>query len=329
MRKTVLNICLVAVLMSASVGVAAQGVGAVGKVNVPYIVPKSGVKVTLNVACEQIKKGPYAKFAQQLLGVNAPLNDKTTYEIVSASLSGFTEGDVSSIYTISDAKAAPLEVVGLEVEYDNAPKASVPTTKDGVNNPVFSDLSITPIVYQSSTSLSSDRTSTREKSVEEMASDAANTIFTLRKRRFDLVTGESSEGAFGAGLSAAIEEMKRIEDEYLSLFVGKKSVVVKEFQFDVVPTVGQSNYVVCRYTKDGGVIDATDVSGEPILLVVNPEGTVRPSVDKKSTTAVRGAITYRVADMANCKLLNSQTLIDSKRLPILQYGATIEVLPSR
>lgn len=323
MKKLVLNAFMVVALVASCTVVSAQTSGAVQRVNAPYILPQSGVRVTLKVAYEKIEKGPYARFAQQYLGVNAPLSDKVSYTIVSGSLSGFTEGDASNVYMVSDTKAVPLEVVGMEMEFDNAPKAPATNIVSDINAPLFSDLSITPIVYQTG---SVDRMATKEKSIEEMALDAANTIFTLRKRRFDLITGESSENAFGAGLGAAIDEMKRIENEYLALFTGKKRVEVKEYVFDVVPKAAQNNYVVCRFTKENGIVDATDMSGEPILVVVTPEGNVKP-VGGKPVAASKGSVTYRIADMANCKLFNSQDLLESKRLPILQYGATVDVMP--
>lgn len=327
MKKVILSTFAFAAMIAAPCVVMAQTSGLVQKINAPYVLPQSGVKVVLKVACEKIEKGPYAKFSQQLLGVTASLNDRTTYTILDGNLASYNEGDASNIYMLSDSKAAPLEVVGMEVEFDNASGANSFSSTTKANVPTFSDVSITPIAFSAGATVSADRTTMREKSVEEMASDAANTIFTLRKRRFDLITGESSENAFGAGLGAAIEEMKRIENEYLALFVGKKTVQIKDFVFEVVPKKAQNNYVVCRFTKDGGVVDATDMSGEPILLVVTPEGRVKASTEKKS--AIKGAVIYRSADMAECKLFNSQALLEVRRLPILQYGTDIEVLPVR
>lgn len=327
MKKILILATLMCVATTISFG---QTSGIAQKVNSPYITAKSGVNVTITVVKEKIEKGPYAKFAQQLLGATAPLSNRESYSITAASISGFTEGDPSNIYTLSDPKSLPIEAVGVDLnlstEGSKVPASGV--ASESTNAPIFSDLSITPIVYAPNGSVSIDRTGTREKSVEEMAIEAANTIFTLRKRRFDLITGENSDNVFGAGLAAAIEEMNRLESEYIALFVGKKSTQTREYTFDVLPKSGQNNYVVCRFTKSGGVVDSGDVSGEPILLVVTPEGGVKQPAATKGT-ATKGAVTYRVADMADCKLLNSSELLVSKRLPILQFGATIDVLTTK
>lgn len=318
MNKIILNLLVLGLTVIVPSVSMAQISGKVEKVNIPYILPQTGIKVVLKVAHEKIEKGPYAKYSQQFLGVVAPLSDRESYTILSGSLSTYTEGDVSNIYVVSDATVTSLDVEGEDIKTENETKEYSKTAQ--INLPSFSDLSISPIV-------SVDKVTVSEKSVDEMARDAANTIFTLRKRRFDLITGESSENAFGAGLGAAIDEMKRIEDEYLSLFVGKKTTIIKDYIFDVVPKDGEANYVVCRFTKNIGIVDAMDVSGEPILLVVTPEGNVKEETVDYGKKVVKTVATLRVADMSTCKLFdNSLRLLETRRLPVLQFGAAIEVV---
>lgn len=70
----------------ASAGVQAQvkaGKGLVGTSNsaVAYSLPRTTLKVTVEVEKESIRKGPYARYAQKFLGVMAPLADKDIYTI--------------------------------------------------------------------------------------------------------------------------------------------------------------------------------------------------------------------------------------------------------
>ena len=319
MKTNVLMLCCAALLVGGAAAVQAQNPAY--KMNVPYVMPKTAVKVTVTVQKEEIKKGPYAKFAQQYLGVDAPLNDKTVYTVVGAELNACNEADPSDIYILSDPAAVPVEWAGKRIEAADAPRPLPKRPgKERTNNMPFEDMGIDPIVY------SVDRTSPREKSLEEMAASAANTIFTLRKRRFDLITGETGENVFGEGLKAAIAEMNRLENEYLALFLGNKKTTTRVYEFDVVPQSGQNNYVPCRFSAASGIVDAGDVSGEPLLLTVTPEGGVKEQ-PADSKTAVKGAVThYRIADMAACKLFYNNELLNSKRLPIYQFGATVTVV---
>lgn len=60
-------------------------------------------------------------------------------------------------------------------------------------------------------------------------------IYMLRKKRMELVTGDAGEHVFGEGLKAALDELNRLEEEYLALFLGKqfRQKIVREY--DVIP----------------------------------------------------------------------------------------------
>lgn len=288
------------------------------KGSLAYFTPETAIKVTVTVEHETIKKGPYAKYSQQYLGITAPLSDKSFFRIVGATMEGFNQTDPSSIAVLGGEIPVGVAKDGYgEGGVESSYKKGRPLT----SNAVFPDLGINPIVYKAASSLQSDRTSIREKSVDDMAMDAANTIFTLRKRRFDLITGELGENAFGEGLKAAIKEMRRIEDEYIALFAGKSSVEVKSYEFYVVPQVGKSSYTVCSFSEQSGVGEAS--SGEAITLSITADGSVRqPALgDKKSSTS---GVYYRVADMATCRLVVGGEIIELKRIPIYQNGAMLE-----
>ncbi len=314
MKRVFMIFAMAALSLSATTAMAQT---AAYKGSLAYFTPQSAIKVTIVVEHEELKRGPYAKFSQQYLGVTTPLSDKSFYRVVSASLEGFNQSEPSSIAILKGE--SPVGVMA-DVQGQGG-VSSLPTQAKGVAmDGAFLDMGINPIVYSAASSLSSDRTSMREKSVEEMAQDAASTIFTLRKRRFDLITGELGEGAFGAGLGAAIDEMARIESEYVSLFVGKKSTTTKSYEFFIVPQAGQSSYEVCKFSDLDGINDS---ASESIMLTVTAEGKVTqpPFTEKKASEM---GVFYRVADMADCRLTISGELLDVKRLPVYQNGALLE-----
>ncbi len=289
-----------------------------GVVKQSYVLPKTSINISFTVETTSVKIGPYAKFAQQYLGVTAPLNSSNSSRVVSPRIEGYSEGDLSNIYILDGAKEQSIQV--LDGVQPCATNSGVATDLEAAMQ--FNDMGIEPIVYKASMGASGVSV-TREKNLEQMAASAAETIFTLRKRRFDLITGELGENVFGAGLEAAIEEMARIEAEYLSLFLGKSSVIFKSYSYDVVPEVGKSSYILARFSKQDGVVGMTDLAAEPIVLTITPEGSVKqqPGVSKP----VKGAKKYRVADMAECKLYFSSELLNSRRVGIFQYGATVEL----
>lgn len=277
-----------------------------------FTMPYTTVKVAIAVERESIRKGPYARFAQKYLGVMAPLADKDIYTIRGAKLA-YADPERRTIAV--SAKAGAVNYFG------NA---------DGV----FNDMGLNPVVMQktvmshlksdsSFVKVAPDRTSTIEKSPEQMAKEAADAIFTLRKRRFDLVTGEAGENVFGAGMSAALVEIARLEQEYLSLFLGKQTLQTIVKEYDVVPVADKSSYIVARFSPTAGLVSDTDLGGRPIVLMLKGEGGVSLPVAAKKDS--RPMIYYRVADFVNCRLMDASAELAKERIPMYQFGATVEV----
>lgn len=307
---------------------------------VAYSLPRTAITVGLVVEKETIRKGPYARFAQRLLGVVAPLADKELYQIKGASMSYSEESDPSKVYAI-DANDKTLAALALTknniAEPNNSASLDNSFASSATDRFTFNDLGIAPIVTtrtivshiqndSSFVKVAPDRTQIEEKSLEQMANDAADAIFTLRKRRFDLVTGEAGENVFGAGLEAAIKEIARIEQEYLSLFLGKQSVqqIVKEYV--IVPDSGKLNYIVARFSDTEGVMSDSDLSGKPIVLELRPENrAAHYALPRKAGRDSRPLLYYRVADVAQCRLLDGKREICKERIPIYQLGATVDI----
>ena len=84
--------------------------------------------------------------------------------------------------------------------------------------------------------------------LEDAAREAANTIFSLRRHRIELITGEAGENVFGEGLKAALAEIERLEQSYLELFLGKRVVTTETRRYVVYPQSDKKQYIVCRFS---------------------------------------------------------------------------------
>lgn len=243
------------------------------------------IQVTLKVRQEQVIMGPYSRYAKQYLGVNAPLNNKTIYSIVGASIN-----DENAV----NANKSERLVSGNKIV--NTPKQRID----------FIDVSLNPIT-----------TGLTTRSDAELAKSAAETIFTLRKRRFDMVTGESND--LGAGLGAAVKEMKRLEKEYLNLFTGITSVDYITYIFNITPTSGKDRYIICRVSENGGILPVSDVTGEPILLTVKSMNTL-PEAPVKGKKDASLSMRTSHPEIVECTLFVGTDKLMSESIPMFQFG---------
>ena len=284
-----------------------------------YSMPATTLTVDVVVKKESIRSGPYARYAQKYLGVMAPLADKDIFIMTDAVLNYSETGVPQS------GGGEPSGRFGRAVP---AQEAGEPRFDDRGVEPLLSERVVVSHT-ESDTSfvrMAPDRTVITEKSLEEMARDAANTIFTLRKKRLELITGDAGENVFGAGMQAALNEIARLENEYLSLFLGKQVIRQMVRRYTIVPDEEKTSYIVCRFSEGGGLLSDTDLSGRPILLEMRPEGRVKPAtLPQRGAKDTRPGIYFRVADYVNCRLVDGKNELAAQRIPIYQFGVTIDV----
>lgn len=238
------------------------------------------LEVEITVCKEQVVVGPYARYAQKYLGVRAPLVDKTSYSIVAA-----------------DVRLACDE------------PAVRPASDDGVES--VSHVAGTETEFAR---LLPNRMSSVELTPEAAAKQLANDIFSLRRHRIDLITGEAGENVFGAGLEVALKKIDELEQTYLELFFGKHVSTRVTTTLPVKLNADKTSYIVARFSESGGLLPADDLSGDIVLLQITPGATAYPQSDP------RGRVTYRYANDAQCTLLFGQESLCSTILPLFEFG---------
>ncbi|MBR6655524.1 MAG: DUF4831 family protein [Alistipes sp.] len=149
----------------------------------------------------------------------------------------------------------------------------------------------------------------------EAAKATADMIFSLRKSRIDLITGEAGENVFGAGLKAALEEIARLEKAYLEMFYGTTTIVEELHTFNVAITSADMEYTVCRFNEKEGVVALDDLSGKPIVIKVatakvDPYQTYPVLKQPKGKNSWFTA-EYLVVPQSKCELIGDATLMDT------------------
>ncbi len=175
--------------------------------------------------------------------------------------------------------------------------------------------------------LPSNKLSATMLTTEEQASATADMIFSLRKHRLDLITGEAGENVFGAGLKAALEEIARLEKECLDMFYGSETVTEEVHTFNIEITPDKNEYMVCRFSDKVGIVEADDLSGKPIVVKVETENhkeypQLRPLGPKD-----RVSVQYLIVPQSKCSLVGEATLLDSVEFASPLYGKTVIALP--
>ena len=251
--------------------------------------------VDITVTSEQVIAGPYARYAQKYLGVRAPLSDKTTYEI----------------------SAARVALLGNEQAYPVAgPLPARRERSEGFDGTATEFARILP-----------DRMSAANIDTENAARSAAAEIFKIRRQRRDLITGETGENVFGAGLKVALDELQALERAYTELFLGKHVVATETRRYTVSPVADRTSYIVCRFASQTGLLPANDLSGDVVLLQIRPTG--EPAVQGlRQASSKERSVTMRVADNSVCTVVVNSDEVTQSVLPLFVFGKDVNIAVS-
>ena len=257
--------------------------------NIVVADPSTTIVVDLTIEKEQTIIGPYARYAQKYLDVRGSLVDKTTYAVIDANLTVMAcDGMIKS------GETAPATV-----------------SVESYMNPVAEFPKVLP-----------NRLSMSPTTIEDAASQAAQAIFTLRKKRMELITGDAGENVFGGGLQNALKALEAQEQAYLELFLGKKVTTVYTERF-IVPMTGAESYTIAKLSSSAGLESATSANGTEIKLTVKSSGVTPklnaiPEIDPKDKTAIM----VRLADNATCAVSVGDKMVGSAILPVFELGRT-------
>lgn len=284
--KRVFTILLAAVLVSLASDVAAQQVVKlrIGTYkedgNVVVSEATTTLIVDLVVECEEFVAGDYARYAQKYLGKRASLVNRMSYSLVGADVAVLSEPEYYATQSVAEEKS--VTTVGDEIAVD--------------------------------------RLSTSELAQETAAKSAAERIFELRTARQEIILGEYGDGVYGAGLEAALREIERLEREYLQLFYGVRTVTTKHHRITLPVSADMPNVVIARFNSDEGLLQRDNITGDIVMVTINP------SEMKYPESNIKGTVAYRYANNATVSVSYAQQRLASRVLPIFEFGETVMYL---
>ena len=307
---------------------------------VSYALPMTSLSFDVEAVQEKFYAGPYARFAQKYLGIEARLQDEKTFQLSSVRITPCIEADQSTRYlaTLSsknNTASAFLQMTsqGLVATKDGCFgegavwRFPVRTSGDFSDKGVGSNLTAeATTLYQGVKQQSAynkvaiQQNMVIEKSLEKKAQEAAEMIFKLRNTRVQIVTGDTDANYSGEAMAAALAEITRLEKEYMTLFIGYSEFQTQQKHFDVVPLNNERMkvQVVFRLSDEEGLLPADNLGGKPYFVDITPE----EIAGGEGSRSGRGSssLVYRIPAICTVKLSDGTDILLQTRLPIYQFG---------
>jgi len=301
---------------------------------VVYSLPSTGIRVKVKAVKETFIPGPYAVFADQLLGIkNVKNRPSVNWAIEEVDINVFSEPDPEQVYKAMGHSASLVNlspdgcIAGINSSSANIKKVEVVTHNVGQknnsgDNSLFQYFTDSPI-YMAGDSTNNYRPVKLPD--EQKIGKAAQRIIESRRLQYEIAAGLVDEfHPDGEAYKVSLKELKRIENDYLSLFVGKSNYEKQTFGFDYVPKSGGKSEAIFRVSEENGIVSATDLSGKPVMIDFEIDNELVQKFNglakSDNPSAGESGVYYRVPGRATVKLINDMNVIATARLTIAQFG---------
>lgn len=255
-----------------------------------YSLPKTVLKIDLVIEKVRQIEGPLSAYCEDYLGTTNKINSNSTkIRLLNADVTAVVEPDKDQLYYVQfPAERSKDEQL---IAFQLSPLGTLLAFDDAVTNNKISDENVDQtIIFKEGDddfhyyadynrqrkidtvvrkitidTVSIERfvfkTSWIDKSDKDKANEAALQISTIRKARFDLLTGYQ-EVNYGESMKYMDQQLLKMENQYLELFLGK----------EVKSIVSQTVYYTPEKGNSGGVILNLE-GGKSVEITITPVGT--------------------------------------------------------
>ncbi len=318
-----------------------------------YGLPQTVFNIEIDVERRFERPGPYARFAGDMLGIKDVINqEKETWSITGIKVFSSEEPDPSELYLIESNTMFQTNVLSLKkaglildlnsdiYEGSDERRTSKPSTGSQQG---YLDLGADEyFVAQSDTAFRLVKLDTafikipylvekkKQLTIDQLADKAAKSLLELRDGMHLILTGEAN--VFPQGKSA-IEEMNRLEKEYLALFTGKIWTETKTFHYTLIPQKAMKGkpITLLRFSGQTGPADGITNSGTPVIISLQPLQktkditlVVKPAA-ANLTAPKYDKLYYRIPEIVSMEIKMGEEKLYNGRKLIYQFGQLVQL----
>lgn len=326
-----------------------------------YHLPRTVLSIDITVTKTDMIKGPFAAYSSKYLGISNVINENTSsYSISDISISTYAEPDPEKVFFVSIPKKFRQSdklhflmeengiMAGFNVaddtihrlnngalvrsnheEYDAANASfkyfatqNILEKTDTIYEKIILDtITIEKQILQRSLV---------EKSMEQKASDVADYLSLIAENKMNLLSGYQEVAYSIESMEFMLFKLEQMEQDYLSLFIGKTVTSTLTYHFEYVPnqsTKSSSIFLFC-FDKKSGLNEVQDSSNEDsgVYLELMPSMTttrLTPIVNAHSGSKKAKGFYYNIPEKTKVLLsMQAGEILYEANLPISQFGIT-------
>ena len=159
---------------------------------------------------------------------------------------------------------------------------------------------------------------------------AAARIFEIRQTRSDIISGNADQmPGDGQAMKLALDNLAAQEAALTAMFAGTTQTSTQVRTYTVMPPEQNKKMVVARLSVTDGLVDADNLTGDPIYLDirVKQRGELPKNDKGEPKKFPKGGLAYRVPGTAGVTAEFDGRQLDSHDLDVAQYGVVFGLEP--
>ena len=291
---------------------------------VNYVLPKTGIKVQVVATKTTYTPGEFCRYAERYLHLtDVRQQAETTWEIKEMRVTQYGTPDKDKTFTIKlkDKTVAPMARLSssgilLAINADNDVVETELTVPADVKNTINSKSYLTEEILSAT-------------STAKMAELTANEIYDIRESANAITRGQAENmPQDGASLKIVIDQLKAQETGLMQLFQGSTEQTSTKATFAIEPEGDVKDQVLFRFSRRLGIVDADDLSGEPIYISITDKKTVPlPTEEEVAKRKITGVVYNQPSEAVVVMTMAGQEIYRNT-MPFAQFGTIDMLMPA-
>ena len=332
-----------------------------------YSLPRTVVRVDVNIDRIENYRGPYSDFSQRFLGLKNVISaNSIDYKISEITITTYPEPDPDQYYFIElgDKISKGEKDQLLSMSEDGLILGTIPGNSDTLTGSMqlkkkaevppdydkdafgelfkySADVSVFEKVDTIIRKINIDTMTVErqylkktivEKSPEQKAREAADFISKIKDSRYTLISGQQEVSYSREAIEYMDVQLKTMEKEYLKLFTGISLHKSMSFSYKYIPVPNQINteIPIFKFLKSKGVIDLDEPGGKVVTIKIQRVGntnTVANYLNKAEKDTKIHGFSYRIPELARVSVKLDENTQEETQCLVSQLGV-VTYLPA-
>lgn len=294
-----------------------------------YTLPLTVVNVTVEVERSVSTPGEFYRYAKKYLNMEPVVKPSVSHTVKSVVVTTSGQADEQQRYIVQFKSGSSPFIMLTDSDFPVALNTEEVPQPSAVKLP--SARAAEPTVLQTPAAAQAVTAEMLQSSSSAKRAElAAARIYELRQSRSDIISGSADQmPSDGQAMKLALDNLAAQEAALTAMFVGTEQTSTQVRTYAWTPGNDDESVVIARVSATDGLVDADDLSGDPLYLDFKVTAQAEmPRNDKgEEKRFPKGGLAYRIPGSADVSVTYAGEQVAEAQCEVAQLGVVFGLEP--